>query len=277
MKVPHPILRSDRPSDDAFVSMIDSAKSIIKLTLQDIGPVCFPGTKIALPGCTWPKNYLDAFARVIWEKGVDIEIILSNPHSIPNDLSPTEANYGNGTLMTLTFENIISHIKIHMSTGWSCVDVAAELIKRIRKQYPEAEDDDLRQKVNDNLRICFIRQKQGQAYDDSTTIGLHSKHFIVDNICCYIGSQNLYVCDLAEWGVIIDDEAQVQTIIEEYWDPMWSASYTGEDCDVDEVMDGLEIDRDGEDPSNVDAETQLLIDQGGNLGPAHADFYTSEE
>jgi len=31
------------------------------------------------------------------------------------------------------------------------------------------------------------------------TMGNHSKHFIVDDIATYIGSQNLYVCDLAEW------------------------------------------------------------------------------
>jgi hypothetical protein len=37
-----------------------------------------------------------AIARVMWTRGVDIEIVLSNPGSIPGDLSPTEANYGNG-------------------------------------------------------------------------------------------------------------------------------------------------------------------------------------
>ena len=58
--------------------------------------VCIPGTKIALPGCTWPHKYLDAMAKVLWEKGVDIEIVLSNPGSIPGGLSGTEACYGNG-------------------------------------------------------------------------------------------------------------------------------------------------------------------------------------
>lgn len=86
------------PSDDAFVAMIDSAETIIRMALQDLGPVCFPGTLRALPGCIWPHNYMQALARVIWEKGVDVEILLSNPHSIPGGLSGTEANYGNGTL-----------------------------------------------------------------------------------------------------------------------------------------------------------------------------------
>jgi len=259
MQPSHPILYKDRPSDDAFIAMIDASKDNIKLTLQDIGPVCIPGTKQALPGCSWPKPYLNAFARAIWLRGVDIEMILSNPGSIPNDLSPTEANYGN---------------------GWSCVDVAAEIIKRIRKQFPEADDDNLRQKVQDNLRISFIRQAQGQTYKDGTSIGLHSKHFIVDDCCTYIGSQNLYVCDLAEWGVIIDQEAKTKEILDEYWHPMWEASYNEADCDVDAVMDGLDIDRDGEDENNVSAETKrLMMEQKAceYQMSSNADFYNKDE
>ena len=62
-------------------------------------------------------------------------------------------------------------------------------------------------------------------------------------MCCYIGSQNLYTCDLAEWGVVIDSEEVVTNIKQQYWDQMWTVSYTKDDCDVDEVMDGLGIDR----------------------------------
>jgi len=221
---------NDNSSDSAFIAMIESAQTILRLGLQDLGPVCIPGTRMALPGCTWPKTYLNALGRVIWEKGVDVEIVLSNPGSIPGGLSGTEANYGN---------------------GWSCVDVAAEIIKTIKKQFPSAEDDDLRQKVAENLRICFLRTASGDVWADGNKKGLHSKHFIVDDVCCYIGSQNLYVCDLAEWGVVIDDPEQTQRIKEEYWDEMWKFSYTGNDVDVQEVMDGLDIDRDGEDPSNL--------------------------
>lgn len=244
MGAAHPVLYKDRPSDDAFVAMIDSSKTIIKMTLQDLGPVCIPGTKIALPGLSWPKPYLNALARAIWLRGVDVEIVLSNPGSIPNGLSPTEACYGN---------------------GWSCVDVAAEIIKRIKKQFPNVEDDDLRKKVAENLRVCFIKQAQGNAYSDGTTIGLHSKHFIIDNVACYTGSQNLYVCDLAEWGVIVDHEETTQKILREVWNPMWKASYTGDDCDVQEVMDGLDIDRDGEDENNVSEEHKKLLAESGGV------------
>ncbi|CAB9512656.1 Inherit from NOG: PLDc [Seminavis robusta] len=223
----------DNSSDDAFVAMIESANTILRLGLQDLGPVCIPKTKLALPGCTWPHTYLESLAKVIWEKGVDVEIVLSNPGSIPGGLSMKDANYGN---------------------GWSCVDVAAEIIKKIKKLYPDADDDQLRQKVADNLRVCFIRTATGNQWSDGNSKGMHAKHFIVDDVCCYIGSQNLYVCDLSEWGVIVDDVETTQRIKAEYWDPMWKFSYTGDDVDVQEVMDGLDIDRDGEDPANLSAE-----------------------
>ena len=72
-----------RPSDDAILAMIDSSKRIIRLVLQDIGPVCMPGSKKALPGLVWPKAYLEAIGKAIYERGVDIEMVLSNPNSIP--------------------------------------------------------------------------------------------------------------------------------------------------------------------------------------------------
>jgi phosphatidylserine/phosphatidylglycerophosphate/cardiolipin synthase-like enzyme len=225
------VLRYARPSDDAFVAMLGSAKKIVRLALQDLGPVCVPSTKLPLPGCVWPKIYISTLARVIFERGVDVEIALSNPSSIPGSCKATEACYGN---------------------GWSCVDVAAEIIKSIRQQFPDADDGKLRKIVAENLRVCFIRQKRGNKYDDGMTIGMHAKHFIVDDICTYIGSQNLYVCDLAEWGVAIDNEQQTKKLMEEYWNPMWKASFTGEDCDVDAVMDGLDIDRDTDATSSPD-------------------------
>lgn len=252
------LIDDDRPSDDAFIAMIDSAQNIIHMALQDLGPVCIPSTKIALPGTCWPKGYFSALGRAIYERGVDVEIVLSNPASIPADLKPTEGAYGN---------------------GWDCNDVSSELIKQIKKDFPDAEDDELREKVNSNLRVCFLRQECGNTWDDGMTMGLHSKHFVVDGVAAYIGSQNLYVCDLAEWGVLIDDEETVKKFMDEYWSPMWEHSNTGEDVDVDAVMDGLDIDRDGADPSDIDDETKemMKIAELANAGCARLDVYDHDE
>lgn len=244
------ILPFARPSDDAFWAMLESAQTIVRLALQDLGPVCLPGTKVPLPGCVWPKKTLEVLGRILWERGVDVEIALSNPGSIPGGLKATEACYGN---------------------GWSCVDVAAEIIKSIQRNHPDAEDDDLRKKITENLRVCFIRQKRGNQYEDGKTIGMHAKHFIVDDICTYIGSQNLYICDLAEWGVVIDDEAATLKMMEEYWNPMWASSYAdGVDVDVQAVMDGLEIDRDGEEASAMIAAMSVEEQKKINAAALHS-------
>lgn len=236
-----------RPADDAVIAMIDSAKTIIQLALQDLGPVCIPNTKIALPGTCWPKAYLNALARAIWEREVDVEIVLSNPGSMPDGLGPLEACYGN---------------------GWSCVDVAAEIIKRIKKQFPTADDAGLRKKVEENLRICFIRHSKTSKYSSGMTIGNHTKHFIIDGITSYTGSQNLYVCDLAEWGVVIDDPVVTKKIMDDFWFPLWEASYTGQDCDVNAVMDGMNIERDGAKVSAYTFEGREKLEQAA-AGFAH--------
>ena len=246
--------RTTRPSDDAILAMINSSQKIIRLVLQDLGPVCLPGSKKALPGLKWPHTYLTALGKAIYERGVDIEMVLSNPNSIPGGMKGTEANYGN---------------------GWSCVDVAAEIVKSIKKQDTEVDDAKLRSMVLDNLRICFIRHGKSSEYEDGKTIGLHSKTFFIDDVACYIGSQNLYMCDLAEWGIVVDNEEEVQKIKEEYFTPMWNNSYTGEDVDVEKVMDGLDVDRDGEDTGILGLQTvdEAQMTPHGSV----KNFYTIED
>jgi phosphatidylserine/phosphatidylglycerophosphate/cardiolipin synthase-like enzyme len=251
------ILFKSRPSDDAFLAMMDASKTIIRMALQDLGPVCIPGSKIPLPGCVWPKATMAVLGRAIWERGVDVEIAVSNPGSIPGGLTPTEANYGN---------------------GWSCVDVAAEIIKTIQKQFPSAKHDELRVKVAENLRVSFIRETCGRSWKDGKTMGMHSKHFIIDDVCCYIGSQNLYICDLAEWGVIIDNEAQTKSIMEEYWVPMWKSSYMADDCNVQSVMDGLKINRNAQETSMFTTTTQMEATAARQtMRPAKSQFFYDKD
>jgi phosphatidylserine/phosphatidylglycerophosphate/cardiolipin synthase-like enzyme len=228
-----------RPSDDAIVAMLLSAKHVIHMALQDLGPVCIPNTKVPVPGGTWPKAYLRALGRVIWTRDVHVEIVLSNPNSLPAGLNVTHGIYG---------------------YGWTCADVGAEIIKTIKEQFRTANDAQLRQRVSDNLRISYLREKRGQHWDDGMTMALHAKHFIIDDMCCYIGSQNLYICDLAEWGVVIDDKEKVQELMAEYWEPMWAASYSPDDCNVQDVMDGLAIDRDGENPDNMSEDVKNKVE-----------------
>ena len=68
----------------------------------------------------------------------------------------------------------------------------------------------------------------------------------MDDICSYTGSQNLYKCDLAEWGLIIDDADVTTKMMEDYWNPMWKASYNECDCNTKTMTECIENDT-GED------------------------------
>eukprot|EP00811_Abedinium_folium_P037213 NODE_984_length_2663_cov_4.813486.p1 GENE.NODE_984_length_2663_cov_4.813486~~NODE_984_length_2663_cov_4.813486.p1 ORF type:complete len:593 (-),score=162.23 NODE_984_length_2663_cov_4.813486:811-2589(-) len=222
------------PSDAAIAAMLGSAKQIIRMSLQDLGPLCmpFPGKAMSIPGGVWPAAYLREVGIAIYDRGVDVEIALSPPHCVPGSLNPATVNYGN---------------------GWTCVDVAAEIIKAIIEERPDADAARFRQMVRDNLRLCYLRSRA--LAGGSTPLGNHAKHFIVDDQAYYLGSQNLYICNLAEWGIIVDDVEQTRKVLGEYWGPMWASTFApDQDVDVDKVMDNLKVDRTGVDPSHATPE-----------------------
>merc|ERR1712238_30226 len=97
----------------------------------------------------------------------------------------------------------------------------------------------------------------GTDCEDGTSMGLHSKHFIIDDV-----------------------EATTR-FLEEYWTPMWRCSHQeGVDFELQEVMEGLDVDRDG-DPSvdasaKLDEKTRKLIqelEQSQNGANRHGKFY----
>eukprot|EP00429_Kryptoperidinium_foliaceum_P013634 CAMPEP_0176048494 /NCGR_PEP_ID=MMETSP0120_2-20121206/24090_1 /TAXON_ID=160619 /ORGANISM="Kryptoperidinium foliaceum, Strain CCMP 1326" /LENGTH=712 /DNA_ID=CAMNT_0017381913 /DNA_START=76 /DNA_END=2214 /DNA_ORIENTATION=- len=244
------------PSDSAIVAMMKAAKTSIKLSLQDLGPLAIPlGDRArALPGCVWPEDYLRELGLAIYERGVDVHIVLSHPYSIPSDLGATEANYGN---------------------GWTCNDVAAMLIRSIKENVPDADEERLGGLVGLNLKLAYLRTSKGSCdwEDKDGKCGNHAKFFIVDDICYYIGSQNLYIANLAEWGIIIDSAVQTQKILEEYWNPMWAAAYENvpeeeRDCNIDEILGSLDVNRNDtlEDLSPEEQEAALLAKKAAKAG-----------
>ena len=161
---------------------------------------------------------MKAWARAIFDRGVDVEIVLSNTGS-----GEERGNYSN---------------------GWSCEETAAEIIKAMSEEDPEATQDQIKEKVINNLRICFLKNKKGATWETDNKVGLHSKFFIIDDVCTYVGSQNLYQFDLAEWGVAIDDKSKTAEILQQLWNPVWTNSYLdGSDCVAEKVMDILGVDR----------------------------------
>ena len=59
-------------------------------------------------------------------------------------------------------------------------------------------------------------QAEANKWESGVPLALHSKHVIIDDVSMYIGSQNQYICNLAEWGVVIDSEAETQQLVKEY-------------------------------------------------------------
>lgn len=167
----------------------------------------------------------------------------------------TDANYGN---------------------GWSCEDVASEIIKAVQEHFPDAEEERLAGLVGCNLRVAYVRGSCGTMdWLERKKAGNHAKFFIVDDIAYYVGSQNLYIANLAEWGIIIDSEEQTQKVLDEYWNKVWGSSFEDvpeeeRDCNVDNVLAGRELDRT---PGNAELteeelEALLLAQQGsGMAGP----------
>lgn len=198
-----------RPSNDAILALLGSAEKSIKLAIQDIGPRCLPikWVQIPYPCHPWPAETLSILAHAIWKKGVQVDIVLSNRGAICGGLPASD---------TLARPN-----------GWTLQQVVDEISKAIRKEFPDSQDAAGMQKIRDRLRVCGLKQLRGDTYADGTKMGMHTKCFIVDEVTSYMGSQNLYMCDLAEWGVVIDDKATTRKLIDEYWSPMWQCSYKG--------------------------------------------------
>ncbi len=53
--------------------------------------------------------------------------------------------------------------------------------------------------------------------------GNHAKVFFADDTVCYVGSDNLYPHDLAEFGYLIEGDA-VGELLDSYWDEVWEYS-----------------------------------------------------
>ena len=189
----------ENPADDAIDAILDSAQSSLKLSLQDLGPIRLGA--ITLTG--WPDGTLESLVDAVL-RGVQVDVVLSSPNSIPGGLNGASANYGNGWTIEETKNVVLEWVS-----------------NRLANYSPYA---DVVERVRDNLRFASLRFSEDANWDDGEGVGNHAKFLIADDQAAYIGSQNLYVAQLAEHGVLIDDAETVSRIIEAYWSPMWRFS-----------------------------------------------------
>ena len=45
--------------------------------------------------------------------------------------------------------------------------------------------------------------------------------------------------DIAEWGILVDDEVETKKILDQVWNTMYTESYTGKDCDLPYVVENM--------------------------------------
>ena len=65
---------------------------------------------------------------------------------------------------------------------------------------------------------------EADRWGDGSGMGNHAKFWLVDGRAFYVGSQNLYLSNLFEWGLLVDEPATAHRIRQAYWAPLWAAS-----------------------------------------------------
>ena len=186
----------ENPADDAIDAIMDGAQSSLKLSLQDLGPIRLGA--LTLSG--WPDGTLESLVDAVL-RGVKVDVVLSSPNSIPGGLNGASANYGNGWTIEETKTIVLQWVVDRLSDY---------------SPYPNVVE-----RVQENLSFAALRFSEDGSWEAGENIGNHAKFLIADEQAAYIGSQNLYVAQLAEHGILIDDASTVSRIIESYWEPLW--------------------------------------------------------
>lgn len=190
----------EHPSDQAIVEMLNGATRSIRISQQDIGPIRAGTITVG----DWPEPIVAALARALI-RGVEVEIVVSNLGSLPGGLGPLEAGYGN---------------------GWTPEEVAGQLYEWLRDHPFQAPlFTDFAALVCERASVAVLRASPAdETWPNDSGIGNHAKMFVVDDEAFYVGSQNFYFADLAEWGVVVDDAALTAELLSSYWTPLWASS-----------------------------------------------------
>lgn len=231
-----------KASDTAIMAMLGSAKESIKIGVQDVGPgQWFMG---------WPRGILEQIARALLKRKVQVDIVLSNPWCYPCQtvVVPDPDRLGMNKCIRKNKDGECERLpKVPANIygyGWGLDDFAAALArviwnKKFKAELPKLgiqDEVDLAARLQEKLRLATLRVCKrgndaaytGARWPSGEPVATHTKSFIVDDTCYYLGSQNLYNCNNAEWGYIVDNKDnkdQAETYLEEYWKPMWKYSY----------------------------------------------------
>ncbi len=185
------------PSDAAIVTMIQQAKTSIRMSQQDLGPLA---VKKISPG-KWPIAVMSELLAAMG-RGVDVRLILSNTKAVPGDVSAAEAAFN-------TYDN----------GGWTAKDVFDRFVS-IASEQPTLlpRGTNAMRLLCSKLQLMRVRRSDKATWPDGTPIANHVKAVVVDDRAFYLGSQNLYISNLAEFGFIVDDEKATRSFLSSYLD-----------------------------------------------------------
>lgn len=199
-----PVDRKTPPASDvAHLAMLRSAQKTIRMSIQDLGPYQWlEGTARFNPwGFDWPTELLAVLADRL-RQGVHVFITLSS----------FDGKAGLARMSKYEYSYTMQ-----------------ENVKRIDEQLVKAG---VGQRERETL-LCrqlhlgpmrFSEEQwwpQSSQVDRLLTIANHAKTFVVDDRAFYVGSQNLYLSDNAEFGYIVDSRAATERLLSDYFRPLW--------------------------------------------------------
>lgn len=210
------------PGDVTLIKLVSLAQSTIRICQHSLS---FAVTTFADEDATgWRSSWNLALFREMGkaiQRGVDIYITVSNPGGWAGDLPTWEfAQY------TSDPPSRVNEYLLHVMTKFLKVDPA-----------------EAKRAMGAHFRVSSFRYSADDTYPGATPIPNHAKTLIVDDRVFYIGSQNLYICDLNEFGYVVEDPTAVQTYLDDYWTPLWAQA--GRTVDTT-YSDELEREMDGD-------------------------------
>jgi hypothetical protein len=184
----------EESSDDAILAMIDSARTTIRLSQQDLGPIHKAGASLG----SWPEATMLALVSAM-DRGVDVSLTLSNTGAVPGSIGALAATFN-------TYDN-----------GWTPIEVA-QRFAALADKHPEAHPHhpDATALLCSKLKLMRLRSSASETWRDGRTLANHAKVIVVDDRAFYVGSQNMYVANLAEFGAIVDDVAATKAFLASY-------------------------------------------------------------
>lgn len=183
----------------ALINMPSYATTSIKLSQQDLGFRYLTNAEEII----WNGGFMIELAKAII-RGVRVEIVMSN--------------YGAKTENGTKYDN----------HGITAKDTYGALKRFIQKNPKAPKGEKLDTLLKEKVAIAYIRCSDSF---DTWKIGAHNyplanhaKLWVVDNKAFYIGSNNVYHCELQEFGYLVEDKVATKMLLDKYWNELWKYS-----------------------------------------------------